>query len=145
MARYNRLEDRDRVVSFHTETKNFVALTHHSLYLHHGSGASYCDVRYDFKTSPRPTIDQPLGVPFPGSTWAEPQKPNWVGHLVTKLKEQQTSIIVYNFAHGGDTTDEVDGQINKIFIPGLVVNRAERVWDAATTLFCKYWFLRLMP
>ena len=37
MARYNRLEDRDRVVSFHTKTKNFVALTHHSLYLHHGS------------------------------------------------------------------------------------------------------------
>lgn len=101
------------------------------------SGASYCDVGYDFKTSPRPTIEQPLGVPFPGATWAEPKKANWVGHLVTRLKKQ-TSLVVYDFAKGGDTTDGVDRQVTKLFLPGLVEGTEAKVWDPSTTLFSEF-------
>lgn len=31
-----------------------------------------------------PDANKPLGVPFPGITWNEPERPNWVGHLITK-------------------------------------------------------------
>ena len=47
------------------------------------SGDSYSSVD-DFQTTVKPDADKPLGVPFPGVTWNEPQRPNWVGHLLTK-------------------------------------------------------------
>ncbi|EKM55345.1 carbohydrate esterase family 16 protein [Phanerochaete carnosa HHB-10118-sp] len=112
-------------------------------------GASYCGVGYDFKTSPRPTVDQPLGVPFPGSTWAEPEKANWVGHLVTRF-EDQTRLVVYDFAKGGDTTEGVERQIKQEFLPNLVddtekgllqgnldkeLRTSDAVWNSDDTLF----------
>ena len=103
---------------------------------------------YDFKTSPRPTIEEPLGISFPGSTWAESGKANWVGHLVNQLKDR-TSLLVYNFARGGDTTEGVERQIKREFIPGLVdtteellqrelepeLQTSDTVWNSADTLF----------
>ncbi|GJE87150.1 carbohydrate esterase family 16 protein [Phanerochaete sordida] len=112
-------------------------------------GDSYCDVGYDFRTSPLPSVDEPLGVPFPGLTYAEDGQPNWVGHFVTRLKDQ-TRLVVYDFARGGDTTDGVERQIKREFLPnladnvakGLLQNNLDRelqtsdtVWNSNDTLF----------
>ena len=101
-------------------------------------GASYCDVGYDFKTCPRPSEDEPLGVPFPGSTYAEHGHPNWVGHLVYRLRDR-TRLVVYDFAKGGDTTEGVERQIEQEFLPNLAGQPpppdGTRVWSADDTLF----------
>lgn len=110
-------------------------------------GASYCDVRYDFNTSPLPTKREPLGVAFPGRTYAESGQPNWVGHLVTRLKGE-TPLLVYDFAHGGDTTDGVERQIKDQYIPAIadeprtsflrnILSRSQHriSWSASDTLF----------
>ena len=120
------------------------------------SGASYCDVGYNFKTSPPPNIDEPLGVPFPGNTYAEPGKANWVGHLVTRLKDE-TKLVVHDFAKGGDTTEGVERQITREFLPSLTDNTADYLlqenldkelqtseadtigWKGNDTLFGKNW------
>ena len=63
-------------------------------------------------------------MPFPGKTYAEPEKANWVGHLVTRLRNQ-ARLIVYDFARGGDTTEGVERQIRREFLPNLVGDTAD--------------------
>ncbi|KDQ29860.1 carbohydrate esterase family 16 protein [Pleurotus ostreatus PC15] len=73
-------------------------------------GASYCDVGYS-NQSPHPTSEHPLGVPFPGYTYAEDGQANWVGHLITEHGPQSASqdpassgpspVLVYDYAKGG--------------------------------------------
>jgi len=57
-------------------------------------GDSYSSVGYLIRTHPHPTPSNPLGIPFPGETYAtqrqlwrrvaSEEQPNWVGHLITK-------------------------------------------------------------
>ena len=100
------------------------------------SGASYCDIGYDH-TFPHPTLEQPLGVPFPGTTWGESDKANWVGHLVTRLRDQQQGVLVYDFAHSGDTVDGIERQINNLFLAELGNHPAWAPWAADDSLFCE--------
>ena len=104
------------------------------------SGDSYSAVGFDHRD--HPSASQPLGVPFPGDTYNEPDLPNWVGYLITKYcppprfdpsKEEQDShykespLLVYDYAEGGATIANVCSQIKsfKSFSPLLVSNRAE--------------------
>lgn len=50
---------------------------------HHLSGDSYSSVD-NYQSKVKPDADNPLGIRFPGVTWNEPDRPNWVGHLITK-------------------------------------------------------------
>lgn len=99
------------------------------------SGASYCDVGYNSK-SPHPTHDQPLGVEFPGHTWCEPGKPNWVGHLVQQIRvHRTTNPLVYDYAIGGDTVDGVRRQVQHEFLPHLAPKPDWAPWTSEDTLF----------
>jgi hypothetical protein len=101
------------------------------------SGASYCQVGYD-KTCPHPTVENPLGVAFPGTTYSEPDTPNWVGHLVTRLKSQDQSVLVYDFGLGGDTVHGVERQIKKEFMPELAAHPLWAPWKDADTLVSEW-------
>ncbi|KAL4256589.1 SGNH hydrolase superfamily protein [Pleurotus pulmonarius] len=86
------------------------------------SGASYCDVGYSHQ-SPHPTPEHPLGVPFPGYTYAEDGQANWVGHLVTEHPPQSapqgphgSPVLVYDYAKGGATVHGVVHQVNDGFM-----------------------------
>lgn len=77
-------------------------------------------------------------MPFPGSTYAEHGHPNWVGHLVYRLRDR-TRLVVYDFAKGGDTTEGVERQIEQEFLPNLADQPpppdGTRIWSANDTLF----------
>ncbi|KAI0328030.1 hypothetical protein GY45DRAFT_1436490 [Cubamyces sp. BRFM 1775] len=108
-------------------------------------GASYCDVGYNAK-APHPSPEHPLGVEFPGMTWCgtvdqlknkfTPQ-PNWVGHLVEIVKEQRgaSSLLVYDYALGGDTVQGVKRQIHHDFLPHLAPKPDWAPWSPDDTLF----------
>jgi hypothetical protein len=99
----------------------------------------------------------PLGLPFPG-LWNDPDKPNWVGHLITKfrpgpryrppkkphkagkLKDQSKEwiahpLLVHDYARAGDTLGGVGQQIQNLFLPGLGKKPAKAPWTAEDTLF----------
>ncbi|KAF9489400.1 hypothetical protein BDN71DRAFT_322124 [Pleurotus eryngii] len=87
-------------------------------------GASYCDVGYSHQ-SPHPTPEHPLGVPFPGYTYAEDGQANWVGHLITEHGPQSSQdpasggpppALVYDYAKGGATVHGVVHQVNDGFL-----------------------------
>ena len=113
------------------------------------SGDSYSDVGYVHERVNFPNASQPLGIPFPGSTYNEPGLPNWVGYLITKYcpvprfnpsADQQDSdytkspLLVYDYARGGDTVAGVHQQIKHFFIPSLVKERVVP-WQATDSLF----------
>ena len=82
-----------------------------------------------------PTLEQPLGIEFPGDTYAEPGTPNWVGHLVTKHHK----MLAYCYAAGGATVDGVSRQIRDTFPlevgKNLKSEWAPQHWDPTDTLF----------
>lgn len=95
------------------------------------SGDSYTAVGFGDESSDQPTDDDPLGILFPGSTWNEPDEPNWVGHFITayypgpkykpgcsKQDEAYSSapLLVYNYAIGGDTVSGVQQQIRRRYL-----------------------------
>ncbi|GLB34892.1 hypothetical protein LshimejAT787_0204570 [Lyophyllum shimeji] len=114
-------------------------------------GDSYSSVGYD--DAPRDCVStalQPLGVPFPGSTWNEPDLPNWVGHLVTKYfprprfipagVEQDAAylerpLLVYDYAKGGDTVTGVRRQIQSRFLPSVGQKPDWASWSSDNSLF----------
>lgn len=66
---------------------------------------------------------------------------------MTKLKDE-TSLLVYDFAHGGDTTDGVERQIKNEYLPAIaaevsrsflrnVLSRSQRKisWATPNTMF----------
>lgn len=68
---------------------------------------------------------------------------------MTRLKDL-TSLLVYDFARGGDTTEGVERQIKREFIPGLVddtmdmqtgldpeLQTSDAIWAGSDTLFSK--------
>lgn len=94
------------------------------------SGDSYSAVGYDSTSDPPPSVLHPLGVPFPGNTWNEPDLPNWVGFLITKYCHpprfisdapeqdgdyENSPLLVYNYAVGGDTVSGVRFQVQNRF------------------------------
>lgn len=109
------------------------------------SGASYCDVGYNSK-APRPSVENPLGVKFPGETWCGHYdgatntvtcEPNWVGHLLQLIQNQKDhpSLLVYDYALGGDRVDGVHRQVHKDFLRHLATKPDWAPWTANDTLF----------
>jgi len=100
----------------------------------------------------KPTAANPLGIEFPGHTWNEIDKPNWVGHLITKytpgsrfkpgqpLSKQdpqwaKSPLLVHDFARGGDTVDGVRRQVERSFLPDLGKKPKWAPWTATNSLF----------
>ncbi|VDB83053.1 unnamed protein product [Peniophora sp. CBMAI 1063] len=99
-------------------------------------GDSYSSVDYDGLQSPHPTWQEPLGVPFPGRTWASMNKddPNWVGHLVNMIADERQDLLVFDYAKGGDRVENFDYQVNKGF--QTIRDKPEWApWTAGDSLF----------
>ncbi|KDQ09428.1 carbohydrate esterase family 16 protein [Botryobasidium botryosum FD-172 SS1] len=97
-------------------------------------GASYCDVGFTMaKDTPAPTDDNPLGIEYPGVTYAEEGKPNWVGFLATVYNA--SPLLVYNYALGGATVDGVANQVERSFLPRAGTKPAGAVWTERDSLF----------
>ena len=84
----------------------------------------------------RPSKENPLGVPYPGITWAEDDQPNWVGYLVNDLTPGH-DLIVYDYAVGGARVDGVVNQIEKRFIPDIGNRPTWAEWSSDDSLFGK--------
>ncbi|OSC97117.1 carbohydrate esterase family 16 protein [Trametes coccinea BRFM310] len=98
-------------------------------------GDSYSDVGYEYnKITTYPTDDAPLGIEFPGITWAEPAMPNWVGYLVTEYSPG-TKLLVYDYAVGGHTVEGVRKQVQVNFLPRVGGRPNWACWSAEDTLF----------
>jgi len=101
-------------------------------------GASYCDIgsNLSFKDTPRPSKDCPLGVEFPGLTYAEVGKPNWIGHLITEFKPSPSvQPTVHCFAVGGATVHGVARQVQDNFLPTVGQKPDWAPWTSSDTLF----------
>ncbi|KAI0669360.1 hypothetical protein C8Q78DRAFT_1070881 [Trametes maxima] len=108
-------------------------------------GASYCDVGYSRKF-PHPTLQHPLGVEYPGTTWCGHfdrqsntyiNEPNWVGHVIDLCKSSRasSSLLVYDYALGGDRVDGVKRQIHHDFSQDLASKPEWAPWASDDTLF----------
>lgn len=115
-------------------------------------GDSYSSVGYEGNEADHPTASNPLGVPYPGLTWNEPDLPNWVGHLITKFcppprydpnaEEGQevagytdSPLLVYDYARGGDTIAGVRRQIQEQFLKKVGQKPSWAPWAANNSLF----------
>ncbi|KAJ7717971.1 hypothetical protein B0H16DRAFT_1610024 [Mycena metata] len=97
-------------------------------------GDSYSDVGYD-PSCDLPTPEEPLGVEFPGITYAEPDSPNWVGHLITNYSP---TLLVYDYAKGGARVYNVKSQIQATFIRHIGQRPPWAPWAAEDTLFVSW-------
>ncbi|EJF66374.1 hypothetical protein DICSQDRAFT_97426 [Dichomitus squalens LYAD-421 SS1] len=98
-------------------------------------GDSYSDVGYLYnKEDTIPSDEAPLGIEFPGITWAEPAMPNWVGHLITEYSPG-THLLVYDYAVGGDTVGGIRKQVQVNFLPRVGEKPSWAPWSAQDTLF----------
>ncbi|KAI0807391.1 SGNH hydrolase-type esterase domain-containing protein [Fomes fomentarius] len=98
-------------------------------------GDSYSDVGYDYKQeSSIPTDENPLGIEYPGVTWAERAMPNWVGYLITEYSPY-TRLLVYDYAIGGHTVEGVRTQVQANFLPRVGEKPSWAPWGAQDTLF----------
>lgn len=97
------------------------------------SGASYSSIGYS-SSEPHPTPDEPLGVPWPGSTVTEPVgKANWVGHLV---KDFAKDLLVYDYAVAGAGVDHMaKHQIEEHFMTSVGLKPEWAPWTAGDALF----------
>ncbi|KAG8955242.1 hypothetical protein FRC00_005548, partial [Tulasnella sp. 408] len=73
-------------------------------------GDSYSAVGYE--PDDKPSEETPLGVEFPGDTWVEDKKPNWVGHLINRYYPK-SPLLVYDYAVGGDNIKGLERQIKR--------------------------------
>lgn len=117
------------------------------------SGDSYSSVGFEYAPSGycRPSAIQPLGMPFPGITYNEPELPNWVGHLLTsyvpgpryntdKAVEQDheylnNPLLAYVYARGGDRVMGVKRQIQKEFLPNAGKKPSWAPWGSDDSIF----------
>ena len=97
-----------------------------------------------------PSPLNPLGVSYPGETFCYGE-PNWVGHFVTKyspgsnfiphteLDERGTavpsSIVVFDYAVGGDAVQGVRTQISRQFFGHIACKPDWAAWTSQDTLF----------
>lgn len=115
------------------------------------SGDSYSSVDY-VEQDHEPNAMRPLGIEYPGFTWNEANKPNWVGHLITEycpapryIPDRDESgqdpaylsspLLVYDYAQGGDTITGVKQQIRGWFLPKAGKKPSWSPWSANTSLF----------
>ncbi|KAI0780920.1 hypothetical protein BD413DRAFT_15510 [Trametes elegans] len=97
-------------------------------------GDSYSDVGYTYnKATTFPSDETPLGIEFPGVTWAEPAMPNWVGYLITEYTH--TKLLVYDYAIGGDAVHGVRKQVQVNFLPRMGEKPDWAPWGAEDSLF----------
>jgi hypothetical protein len=118
------------------------------------SGDSYSSIGYS-SNEPHPTAANPFGVPYPGDDlWTDvagddkhPQlQPNWVGILISKYvpgqkyieHHQRSSMLVYDYAIGGDMVAGVGIQINRQFIPHVGQKPEWAPWASEDTLFGEF-------
>jgi len=85
------------------------------------------------KDTPSPTDDNPLGIEYPGITYAEEGKPNWVGFLATVYNA--SSLLVYNYALGGATVEGVVDQVERNFLPKAGKKPLTTPWTERDSLF----------
>ncbi|CAL1704184.1 unnamed protein product [Somion occarium] len=97
-------------------------------------GDSYSDVGYRSSSMLHPSEEHPLGVVFPGYSWAEDHKPNWVGYLITEFAPGH-AMLVYDYAVGGDRVNGVVSQIQRHFIPKVGQKPDWAPWSSDDTLF----------
>ncbi|KAI0670369.1 hypothetical protein C8Q78DRAFT_1035867 [Trametes maxima] len=98
-------------------------------------GDSYSDVGYEYnKVTTYPSDDAPLGIEFPGVTWAEPAMPNWVGYLITEYSPY-TKLLVYDYAVGGESVQGVRKQVQVNFLPRVGEKPSWAPWSAGDSLF----------
>ena len=97
-------------------------------------GDSYSDVGYRGKSNSRPTLENPLGVPFPGLTWNESDQPNWVGHLLNK-RDTDEPLLVFDYAIGGHTVDGIRQQVRLSYIKDIGAKPDWAQWTAHDALF----------
>ncbi|KAK2466860.1 hypothetical protein APHAL10511_001118 [Amanita phalloides] len=115
-------------------------------------GDSYSSVDYYLEQDCPPDAIQPLGVAYPGYTWSEENKPNWVGYLISDYypapryipgrdeKDQDPAymsspLLVYNYARGGDTIIGVKQQTRSWFLSKAGEKPKWCPWSANTSLF----------
>jgi len=97
-------------------------------------GDSYSSIGYP-NFYPRPDKEHPLGSPLPAYVWTESKdKPNWVGHLVSKHKANP-DLLVYNYAVGGDNVRALENQVKKRFLPHVGIQPDWAPWKSSNTLF----------
>jgi len=104
-------------------------------------GDSYSDVGYSSDPNSPPTDENPLGVEFPGQTWAEEDAPNWVGYLATEFNKSR--LLVFDYAlSGAIARDLCHRQVERSFLKGAG-NQAARPesakeWNAGNALFVSW-------
>ncbi|KAH8116773.1 hypothetical protein DFH11DRAFT_1505240 [Phellopilus nigrolimitatus] len=106
-------------------------------------GDSYSAVGYKGSLSPHPTVNEPLGEPFPGFCYTEAKRsgkfgstlPNWVGHFISSRKSKEQTLLVYDYAVGGHTVSGVRGQVERQFLPHVGQKPEWARWNAEDTLF----------
>lgn len=87
--------------------------------------------------APHPSHEHPLGVEYPGTTYAEPGKPNWVGHLIASYCPN-SDLLVYNYAHGGARVYNVKQQVEREFLPHVGKKPEWAPWSSEDTLFSEF-------
>ncbi|EIW76483.1 carbohydrate esterase family 16 protein [Coniophora puteana RWD-64-598 SS2] len=101
-------------------------------------GDSYSTVGYD-TSMPHPTHKNPLGVVFPGRTYNERDKPNWVGHLIQSYRKKTKSHkLVYDYASGGDTVGGMRRQVENEFVRDVGQRPEWAPWTSDDTLFVSW-------
>ena len=103
------------------------------------SGASYCDVGYAPKPNQHPSEELPLGVPYPGVTYAEPGKPNWVGFLATEFSPSAPRpLVIFDYGLGGSRVENVVLQIKEQFVEDIADKPEWANWNSEDTLFGRH-------
>ncbi|KAI0077245.1 hypothetical protein K474DRAFT_1707544 [Panus rudis PR-1116 ss-1] len=97
-------------------------------------GDSYSDVGFVTTGCPNPTERHPLGLPYPGITWAENDKPNWVGYFVKEFNKDR-SLLVYDYAVGGDVVRNMVNRVDRLFIPKIGNRPDFAPWTPDDSLF----------
>ncbi|KAG1743629.1 uncharacterized protein EDB91DRAFT_1328441 [Suillus paluster] len=79
-------------------------------------GDSYSSVRWDYQSSPHPTIKSPLGVTYPGCKLRSPK-------------------LVYDYARGSDFVSSLERQIIYQYLPNVARKPSSAPWEPHDTLF----------
>jgi len=115
------------------------------------SGDSYSAIG-DQSWKHTPSDDEPLGIRFPGFTYTGDVNPNWVrlrllptfaitdnfvqvGYLVTEYC--QSKLLVYSYAQGGHTCNDLVRQVRGKFLPTVGKKPPTAPWTAENALFGK--------
>ena len=77
---------------------------------------------------------------FPGITFADEHEEtgdcaNWVGHLIRLRSAVDATLLVYDYAVGGDTIAGVRSQVQRRFLPTVGTKPDWAPWKAENTLF----------